>query len=59
MRPLGQNPNGNGTIDFPGFLSPMARKMKDTDSEAELIEDSRASIAMATASSAPPGSVTS
>ena len=42
---LGQNPteveledlinevdaNGNGTIDFPEFLTMMARKMKDTD----------------------------
>merc|ERR1711970_1216464 len=29
---------GNGTIDFPEFLSLMARKMKDTDTEEELIE---------------------
>ena len=28
----------NGTIDFPEFLSLMARKMKDTDTEEELIE---------------------
>lgn len=27
-----------GTIDFPEFLTLMARKMKDTDSEEELIE---------------------
>ena len=27
-----------GTIDFPEFLSLMARKMKDTDTEEELIE---------------------
>jgi len=27
-----------GTIDFPEFLSLMARKMKDTDSEEELVE---------------------
>ena len=26
---------GNGTIDFPEFLTMMARKMKDTDSEEE------------------------
>lgn len=52
MRSLGQNPtdaelqdminevdaDGNGTVDFPEFLSLMARKMKDTDSEEELIE---------------------
>ena len=45
LRLLGQNPteveledlinevdaNGNGTIDFPEFLTMMARKMKDTD----------------------------
>jgi len=47
MRSLGQHPteaeladmrnegkaDGNGTIDFPEFLTIMARKMKDTDSE--------------------------
>mmetsp|Transcript_55553 Transcript_55553/g.162359 ORF Transcript_55553/g.162359 Transcript_55553/m.162359 type:complete len:277 (+) Transcript_55553:113-943(+) len=52
MRSLGQNPtsaelqdminevdaDGNGTIDFPEFLSLMARKSKDTDTEEELIE---------------------
>ena len=52
MRSLGQNPteaelqdmvnevdaDGNGTIDFPEFLTMMARKMKDTDSEEELKE---------------------
>merc|ERR1711862_805722 len=52
MRFLGQNPteaelqdminevdaDGNGTIDFPEFLSLMARKMRDTDTEEELIE---------------------
>merc|ERR1719311_1028812 len=52
MRSLGQNPtaaelddmlnevdaDGNGTIDFPEFLSLMSRKMKDTDTEEELIE---------------------
>ena len=30
--------DGNGTIDFPEFLTMMARKMKDTDSEEELKE---------------------
>merc|ERR1712151_1475996 len=30
--------DGNGTIDFPEFLSLMARKMKDSDTEEELIE---------------------
>ncbi|KAJ3863874.1 calmodulin [Lentinula novae-zelandiae] len=52
MRSLGQNPteaelqemvnevdvNGDGTIDFPEFLSMMARKMKDIDSEEEIKE---------------------
>jgi calmodulin len=52
MRSLGQNPteaelqdminevdaDGNGTIDFPEFLTMMARKMKDTDSEEEIKE---------------------
>lgn len=52
MRSLGQNPteaelqdminevdaDGIGTIDFPEFLSLMARKMKDTDTQEELIE---------------------
>merc|ERR1712226_284091 len=48
MRSLGQNPteaelharwmdaDGNGTIDFPEFLTMMARKMKYTDSEEEI-----------------------
>ena len=30
--------SGNGTIDFPEFLTMMARKMKDTDSEEEIKE---------------------
>lgn len=30
--------NGNGTIDFPEFLTLVSRKMKDTDSEEELSE---------------------
>merc|ERR1711948_74961 len=30
--------DGNGTIDFPEFLSLMARKMKDTDTVEEIIE---------------------
>ena len=52
MRSLGMNPteaelqdmisevdaDQNGTIDFSEFLSLMARKMKDTDSEEELKE---------------------
>src|SRR3954452_9387904 len=52
MRSLGQNPteaelqdminevdaDGNGTIDFPEFLTMMARKMKDHDSEEEIKE---------------------
>ncbi|XP_065408466.1 calmodulin-like protein 3 isoform X2 [Chrysemys picta bellii] len=52
MRSLGQNPteaelqdmigeldpDGSGTIDFPEFLSMMARKMRDTDSEEEIRE---------------------
>ncbi|KAF9368730.1 hypothetical protein CPB97_004299 [Podila verticillata] len=52
MRSLGQNPteadlqdmvnevdaDGNGTIDFPEFLTMMARKMVDTDSEEEIKE---------------------
>ncbi|XP_012617817.1 calmodulin-like [Microcebus murinus] len=46
MRSLGQNPtdadNVNGTIDFPAFLTMMARKMKDTDSEEETREAFRA-----------------
>ncbi|XP_075781172.1 calmodulin-like protein 3 [Pelodiscus sinensis] len=52
MRSLGQNPteaelqnmigeldtDGSGTIDFSEFLSMMARKMRDTDSEEEIRE---------------------
>merc|ERR1711877_21940 len=30
--------DGDGTIDFPEFLTMMARKMKDTDSEEEIRE---------------------
>ena len=33
-----QTISGNGTIDFPEFLTMMARKMKDTDSEEEIRE---------------------
>ena len=60
MRSLGQNPteaelqdminevdaDGNGTIDFPEFLSLMARKMKDTDTEEELIEAFKVGIVL-------------
>eukprot|EP01132_Coremiostelium_polycephalum_P006765 gene6765-8390_t len=52
MRSLGQNPteaelsdminevdaDKNGTIDFPEFLTMMARKMADTDTEEEIRE---------------------
>ncbi|NWI37935.1 CALMS protein, partial [Picathartes gymnocephalus] len=52
MRSLGLNPSeaelqamvgeldadGSGTVDFPEFLSLMARKAKDTDSEEEIRE---------------------
>ena len=52
MRSLGQNPteaevqdmvnevdiDGNGTVDFPEFLTMMARKMKDIDIESEILE---------------------
>jgi calmodulin len=52
MRSLGQNPteaeltdminevdvDNDGSIDFPEFLTMMARKMKDTDSEGEIAE---------------------
>eukprot|EP00961_Rhodomonas_salina_P064921 873499-Rhodomonas_salina.3 len=34
----GVDADGNGTIDFPEFLTLMARKMKDTDSEEEILE---------------------
>ena len=30
--------DGSGTIDFPEFLTMMARKMKDTDNEEEILE---------------------
>merc|ERR1712225_42896 len=32
------DPNGDGTVDFPAFLTIMARKMKDTDTEEDIIE---------------------
>ncbi|SJK86197.1 calmodulin [Babesia microti strain RI] len=52
MRSLGQNPteaelhdmineidsHGKGAIDFPEFLNLMARKMKETDTEEELVQ---------------------
>lgn len=34
----------NDTIDFPGFLNLMARKLKNTDSEEELKEAFKSSI---------------
>ena len=53
--------DGNGTIDFPEFLTLMARKMKDTDSEEEIKEafKVRCSTRTATASSPPPSCATS
>ena len=36
--------DGNGTIDFPEFLTLMARKMKDTDSEEEILEAFKVSV---------------
>merc|ERR1719436_978516 len=56
MRSLGQNPtndelstminevdaDGNGTIDFPEFLSVMAMRFQETDSEDELVGAFRA-----------------
>ena len=30
--------DGNGTVDFPEFLSLMTRKIKDADTDEELIE---------------------
>jgi calmodulin len=56
MRSLGQSPteaelqdiinevdaDENGVLDFPEFLTMMARKMKDTDSEEEIKEAFRA-----------------
>jgi calmodulin len=36
--PLQIDADGSGTIDFPEFLTMMARKMKDTDSEEEILE---------------------
>ena len=52
MRALGQNPteeevkemieevddDGSGSIDFPEFLSTMARKMKESDTNEELVK---------------------
>ena len=52
MRSLGQNPteaevqdmvnevdiDGNGNLDFPEFLTMMARKMKEVDIESEILE---------------------
>lgn len=30
--------DGDGTIDFPEFLTMIVRKMKDTDSEEEIVQ---------------------
>jgi len=38
--------DGNGTIDFPEFLTLMARKMKDTDSEEEILEAFKVSVSL-------------
>merc|ERR1719396_169696 len=43
--------DGSGTIDFPEFLTMMARKMKDTDSEEETLKLSRSSTRTVTVSS--------
>merc|ERR1712138_122418 len=65
MRSLGQNPteaelqdminevdaDGNGTIDFPEFLSLMARKIKTLTQRRNSSKPSRSSIAMGMASS--------
>ena len=40
--------DGNGTIDFPEFLTMMARKMKNTDSEEEIREAFRVSCPFCT-----------
>uniref|UniRef100_A0A2K6F9V2 EF-hand calcium-binding domain-containing protein 11 n=1 Tax=Propithecus coquereli TaxID=379532 RepID=A0A2K6F9V2_PROCO len=39
--------DGNSTIDFPEFLTIMARKMKDIDSEEEIREDGNGFISAA------------
>ena len=60
MKNLGQSPSeaelqdminevdldGNGTIDFKEFLGLMARKMKESDNEEEIIEVSKFLIGM-------------
>merc|ERR1719464_2393874 len=38
--------DGSGTIDFPEFLTMMARKMKDTDSKKKSLKHSRFLIKM-------------
>jgi calmodulin len=54
MRSLGQNPaeaelqdmvhevdaDGNGTVDFPDFLTLKARRVEDTGSEGDILESS-------------------
>ena len=51
--------DGNGTIDFPEFLTTMARKMKDTDSRRRSLRPSRCSTKTEMASSQPPSFATS
>jgi len=38
LKPIQVGADRWGTIDFPEFLSLMARKMKDVDTEEELVE---------------------
>ncbi|KAJ1464870.1 hypothetical protein T484DRAFT_1649022, partial [Baffinella frigidus] len=49
--------DGNGTIDFPEFLTLMARKMKDTDSEEEILEAFKVRVTSLISYRASPGCV--